>query len=102
MARQLVGTVAAVATSRVWSPPARRPSRPVAARCPSGAARRCPSGPPGERRCHHPGVTEGTTVDLTTTPLPVDTVGLLEGITTTRAIRRYRDEPVPPEALRAM
>ena len=35
-------------------------------------------------------------------PLPRDTVGLLEGITTTRAIRRYRDEPVPPEALRAM
>lgn len=35
-------------------------------------------------------------------PLPADTVGLLEGITTTRAIRRYRPEPVPPEALRAM
>ena len=35
-------------------------------------------------------------------PLPVDTVGLLEGLCTTRAIRRYRDEPVPPEALRAM
>jgi nitroreductase len=35
-------------------------------------------------------------------PLPDDTVGLLEGLTTTRAIRRYRDEPVPPEALRAM
>jgi nitroreductase len=33
-------------------------------------------------------------------PLPSDTVGLLEGITTTRTIRRYRDEPVPPEALR--
>jgi nitroreductase len=34
--------------------------------------------------------------------LPTDTVGLLEGLTTTRAIRRYRDEPVPPGALRAM
>ena len=40
--------------------------------------------------------------DLRTTPLPVDTVGLLEGLTTTRAIRRYRDEPVPPEVLRAI
>ena len=34
--------------------------------------------------------------------LPGDSVGLLEGITTTRAIRRYRDEPVPDDALRAM
>jgi nitroreductase len=34
--------------------------------------------------------------------LPPDTVGLLEGLVTTRAIRRYTDEPVPPEALRAM
>jgi nitroreductase len=34
------------------------------------------------------------------TPLAPDTVGLLEGLTTTRAIRRYRDEPVPAEALR--
>jgi nitroreductase len=34
--------------------------------------------------------------------LPADVVGLLEGITSTRAIRRYRDEPVPAEALRAM
>jgi nitroreductase len=41
-------------------------------------------------------------VDLAATPLPHDTVGLLEGLTSTRAIRRYRDEPVPPEALRAM
>jgi nitroreductase len=40
--------------------------------------------------------------DLATTPLPSDVVGLLEGLTTTRAIRRYRDEPVPPEALRAI
>jgi len=35
-------------------------------------------------------------------PLPHDVVGLLEGICSTRAIRRYRDEPVPPEALRAI
>ncbi len=42
------------------------------------------------------------TVDLAALPLPTDTVGLIEGIVTTRAIRRYRDEPVPPEALRAM
>lgn len=35
-------------------------------------------------------------------PLPDDTVGLLEGLCSTRAIRRYRDEPVPDTALRAM
>lgn len=40
--------------------------------------------------------------ELDALALPADTVGLLEGITTTRAIRRYRDEPVPPDALRAM
>ena len=40
--------------------------------------------------------------DLAITPLPADMVGLLEGLTSTRAIRRYADEPVPPEALRAM
>jgi nitroreductase len=34
--------------------------------------------------------------------LPHDTVGLLEGLVTTRAIRRYRDEPVPPQTLRAI
>ena len=33
-------------------------------------------------------------------PLHPDTVGLLEGICTTRAIRRYRDEPVPEHVLR--
>jgi nitroreductase len=32
--------------------------------------------------------------------LPPDQVGLLEGICSTRAIRRYRDEPVPESALR--
>jgi hypothetical protein len=28
--------------------------------------------------------------DLSAAPLPADTVGLLEGLTTTRSIRRYR------------
>ena len=40
--------------------------------------------------------------DLDAQPLPADAVGLLEGLTTTRAIRRYTTDPVPPEALRAM
>ena len=40
--------------------------------------------------------------DLAGSPLPPDRIGLLEGITTTRAIRRYTDEPVAPESLRAM
>jgi nitroreductase len=35
-------------------------------------------------------------------PLPADVVGLLEGMVTTRAIRRYQDQPVPEEALRAI
>jgi nitroreductase len=50
-------------------------------------------------------MTDGGTVDvdaLAVAGLPADSVGLLEGLATTRAIRRYRDEPVPPEALRAM
>lgn len=34
------------------------------------------------------------------TPPPRDEVGLLEGIATTRAIRRYADEPVPDDVLR--
>jgi NAD(P)-dependent dehydrogenase (short-subunit alcohol dehydrogenase family)/nitroreductase len=33
-------------------------------------------------------------------PVSADTIGLLEGMATTRAIRRYRDEPVPAEVLR--
>jgi nitroreductase len=45
---------------------------------------------------------EAMTDELATTPLPGDVVGLLEGIASTRAIRHYLDEPVPPEALRAM
>jgi Nitroreductase family len=40
--------------------------------------------------------------DLASLALPTDDIGLLAGLTTTRAIRRYRDEPVPPDALRAM
>lgn len=40
--------------------------------------------------------------ELTSTSLPVDTVGLLEGLTTTRAIRRYSDKPVDPDQLRAV
>ncbi|MFM8794298.1 MAG: nitroreductase family protein [Acidimicrobiales bacterium] len=40
--------------------------------------------------------------DLAATPTSHDTVGLLEGISTTRAVRRYLDEPVPAAALRDM
>jgi nitroreductase len=39
---------------------------------------------------------------LSEMPLPRDAVGLLEGLTSTRAIRRYTSDPVPAEALRAM
>jgi nitroreductase len=42
------------------------------------------------------------TDDLARDALPADAVGLLEGIATTRAIRRYTDEAVPDAALRAM
>lgn len=37
---------------------------------------------------------------LAATPVAADTVGLLEGIASTRSIRRYRDEPVPDDVLR--
>jgi nitroreductase len=40
--------------------------------------------------------------ELAGAALPTDTIGLLEGLASTRAIRRYTDEPVPPAALRAM
>lgn len=40
--------------------------------------------------------------DLSASPLPEDVIGLLEGLCTTRSIRRYRDESVPDDALRAM
>ncbi len=33
-------------------------------------------------------------------PIATDTIGLLEGLTTTRSIRRYTNEPIPPSALR--
>src|SRR5262249_42675902 len=39
---------------------------------------------------------------MTPDDLGTNSIGLLEGIATTRAIRRYRDEPVPTEALNAM
>lgn len=39
-------------------------------------------------------------MQLESTPLSPDTVGLLEGICTNRAIRRYHDEPVPEQVLR--
>jgi nitroreductase len=38
--------------------------------------------------------------DLATLPVGHDSVGLLEGIVNTRAIRRYHDEPVPAHVLR--
>ncbi|MEM1232373.1 MAG: nitroreductase family protein [Pseudomonadota bacterium] len=37
---------------------------------------------------------------LDTLPLATDQVGLLEGLATTRAIRRYRPEPIPEAVLR--
>src|SRR3954466_3444753 len=42
------------------------------------------------------------TDDLAAVPLPADVVGLLEGLPPTPSIRRYTDEPVPADALRAM
>ena len=41
-------------------------------------------------------------MDLSQRPLPAGDVGLIEGLATTRSIRRYRDDPVPAEALRAI
>jgi nitroreductase len=38
--------------------------------------------------------------DLSRVPLAADTVGLLQGMATTRAIRRYLPEPVPDDVLR--
>jgi nitroreductase len=38
--------------------------------------------------------------DLAAAPLSADSVGLLEGLVTTRAIRRYRPDPIPDAALR--
>lgn len=45
---------------------------------------------------------EYSAVALRDDPLPTDSVGLLEGLTSTRAIRRYTSDPVPEAALRAM
>ena len=47
-------------------------------------------------------MTELSDTGLSGTGLPRDTVGLLEGLTSTRTIRRYRDEPVPDDVLRAI
>ena len=44
----------------------------------------------------------GRSVDLAAAPLPNDSIGLLEGLTSTRAIRRYDGTPIPHEALRAI
>ncbi|MFM8356518.1 MAG: nitroreductase family protein, partial [Gammaproteobacteria bacterium] len=49
--------------------------------------------PPAHSRDH-------TNTSLREQPVAPDTVGLLEGLGTTRAIRRYRDEPIPAAALR--
>ena len=38
--------------------------------------------------------------NLSEQPIAADTVGLLEGVATTRAIRRYTDDPIPPHHLR--
>ena len=38
--------------------------------------------------------------DLSETPVAADRVGLLEGLATTRAIRRYTSDPIPDEHLR--
>jgi len=40
------------------------------------------------------------TESLDAVPLAADTVGLLDGLTTTRSIRRYTDDPIPESALR--
>src|SRR5215510_15625799 len=39
---------------------------------------------------------------MTADDVAANSIDLLQGISTTRAIRRYRDEPVPTEALNAM
>ena len=41
-------------------------------------------------------------MNLSDTPVAQDSVGLLEGLSSTRAIRRYTNEPVPEQALRDM
>ncbi len=44
----------------------------------------------------------GSADQLAQVGLPPDQVGMLEGLTTTRTIRRYTNEPVPDEILRAL
>ena len=39
---------------------------------------------------------------LAETAVAQDQIGLLEGLATTRAIRRYVDEPIPDDVLRDM
>jgi len=41
-----------------------------------------------------------TTHPLAEQPISPDHIGLLEGLATTRSIRRYRDEPIPEQVLR--
>jgi nitroreductase len=41
-----------------------------------------------------------STEDLSQRDVSEDSIGLLEGLSTTRAIRRYKDEPIPDHALR--
>lgn len=45
-------------------------------------------------------MTEPSPEDLSRMPLQADSVGLLEGLASTRAIRRYADEPIPERDLR--
>jgi nitroreductase len=42
------------------------------------------------------------TIDLAATPICDDELGLLQGLASTRAIRRYLPEPIPEQALRDM
>jgi nitroreductase len=49
-----------------------------------------------------PELTDLTGAHLAGADLPADDIGLLEGLVSTRAIRRYHDEPVPPAVLRAI
>lgn len=51
--------------------------------------------------CHHRAASSPPRdIDLATTPLAEDSVGLLAGLASTRAIRRYRPDPVPDDVLR--
>lgn len=47
-------------------------------------------------------MTQSDTTALSETPIADSDVRLLEGLASTRAIRRYRDEPIPAGALRDM